>query len=208
MKRKSLLLALLLTVALSSTVLWSDDDEDEEEEHEGRGKESKMVVKGEVKFVAGKSDFPVVTNAKWKAECGSCHMLFLPGLLPARSWTKMMTGLDKHFGENAELDDATRKEITEFLEKNSADKVPTRRGIKMISGIGKNDAPLRISETSYFIKKHDEIAASVYKRKAIGSASNCIACHGGAEEGRFGEREIRIPKVDEVLKKKVEKKGP
>jgi hypothetical protein len=114
----------------------------------------------------------------------------------------MMTGLDKHFGENAELDATTNKEITDFLVKNSADVSNSRRCSKMINSIGKNDAPLRITETAYFIRKHDEVSASTFKRKAIGSASNCIACHKGAEVGNFSEHEVRIPKVDELPPKK------
>ena len=46
-------------------------------------------------------------------ECGACHMVFQPSFLPARSWQKMMEGLKDHFGENAELDEATSKRITE-----------------------------------------------------------------------------------------------
>jgi cytochrome c553 len=192
------LLAVFLVLILASSMVMSDDDEHEERErgeHERGGKQS-------VSFNRERSGIPVAMNAKWKAECSSCHMLYLPGLLPARSWTKMMTGLDKHFGENAELDAATNKEITDFLVKNSADTAGSMRGSKILNGIGKNDAPLKISETAYFIRKHDEVSASTYKRKAIGSAANCIACHKGAEIGNFSEHEVRIPKVDELPAKK------
>ena len=48
-----------------------------------------------------KQAMPAVANAKWKTECSGCHMLYHPGLLPERSWNKMMAGLEKHFGENA-----------------------------------------------------------------------------------------------------------
>ena len=195
MKRKSLLLLFLVSIlTLSSFVLRSEDEEHERREHEGRKREGNFVSSGR--------DVPVVTNAKWKTECSSCHMLYLPGLLPARSWTKMMDGLDKHFGENAGLDAATKKEITDFLVQNSSDNSPSRRGGKILSSIGKSEAPLRISETTYFVRKHDEIRASTYKRKAIGSAANCIACHGGAELGDFSEHGVRIPKEGEVPVKK------
>jgi hypothetical protein len=201
------LLALLLVLGLASSYVYSDDDENEEHErHErserGEGKGGKQ----EVSFNRARSGIPSVMNAKWKAECSSCHMLYLPGLLPAKSWTKMMDGLDKHFGENAELDAPVKKEITDFLVANSADGTPNRRGNKIVNSIAKNDAPLRISETAYFIRKHDEVSASTYKRKAIGSAANCIACHKGAEEGNFSEHEVRIPKENEVPAKKAVKK--
>src|SRR3989338_9909941 len=79
----------------------------------------------------GGGQMPPVNNVKWKAECSSCHMLYHPGLLPERSWNKMMAGLDKHFGENASLDPMTRDEITRFLVLNSADKSDNRRSSRI-----------------------------------------------------------------------------
>ncbi|MGZ3790027.1 MAG: diheme cytochrome c [Bacteriovorax sp.] len=187
------LILFVLLLTLSSLNILRGDDDDEEEEHGGRREN-----KGEVYKINNRSDFPAVVNQKWKAECSSCHMLYLPSLLPARSWTKMMSGLNKHFGENAELDPATQKEITDFLVQNSSDKVHTKRGDKILSSIGRNEEVLRISETPYFKRKHDEISPSVFKRKAIGSPANCIACHSGAEKGDFSEHNVRIPKETAV----------
>ena len=142
---------------------------------------------------AGKQ-MPAVANAKWKAECASCHMLYHPALLPERSWTKIMTGVDKHFGENASLDAATRDEISRFLALNSADKQDNRRSNRINQSIPASATPLRISETRYFTSKHDEISSATFKRKSIGSAANCIACHKGAEKGDFSESQIKIPR--------------
>lgn len=144
---------------------------------------------------------PNVFNEKWKTECSSCHMLYQPGLLPERSWVKMMGDLENHFGENASLDTISQKEITNFLVVNSSDRSNNRRGQKILKTIDKNEAPLRISETKYFIRKHREIAANVYKRKSIGSPANCVACHSGAERGDYSEENVRIPKDNEFQKK-------
>ena len=140
------------------------------------------------------SSMPEVTNAKWKTECGGCHMVYHPGLLPERSWNKVMTGLDKHFGENASLDTATHDEIAQFLTANSADKQTNRRSIRINQSIKANATPIRISETRYFMAKHDEISANTFKRKSIISASNCIACHKDAEKGDFSESQVKIPR--------------
>lgn len=140
------------------------------------------------------SQMPPVTNAKWKTECSSCHMLYHPGLLPERSWNKMMSGLDNHFGENANLDTTTRDEITHFLAMNSADKQVNRRSSRINQSIPSNATPLRISETRYFTSKHDEVSAATFKRKSIGSASNCAACHKNAEKGDFSESQVKIPR--------------
>lgn len=140
------------------------------------------------------SQMPQVTNVKWKTECSSCHMLYHPGLLPERSWKRVMAGLDKHFGENASLDTATRDEIANFLVLNSADKQDNRRSNRIAQSIPASVAPLRISETRYFTSKHDEVSASTFKRKSIGSAANCAACHKGAEKGDFSESQVKIPR--------------
>ncbi len=142
----------------------------------------------------GGKQMPAVSNAKWKAECGSCHMLYHPGLLPERSWRKIMAGLDKHFGENAGLDAATQNEITRFLALNSADKQDNRRSNRINQSIAANATPLRISETRYFTSKHDEVSSTTFKRKSIGSAANCVACHQGAEKGDFSESQVKIPR--------------
>ncbi len=191
-KKIILTLVCLFSVGLLFTSHLSADDDND------GSREKKYETESSIKAAR---QIPEAFNAKWKSECSSCHMLYQPGLLPERSWTKMMGDLENHFGENAGLDAATQKEITDFLVANSSDQSNNRRGQKILKTIGKNDAPLRISETEYFIRKHREIAASVYKRKAIGSAANCVACHSGAERGDYSEENVRIPKANELPKK-------
>ena len=121
-------------------------------------------------------------------------MVYHPGLLPERSWKKVMAGLDNHFGENASLDAATHDEIAKFLADNSADKQTNRRSSRINQSIPVSSTPMRISETRYFTSKHDEISPNTFKRKSVGSASNCIACHKGAEKGDFSESQVKIPR--------------
>jgi hypothetical protein len=52
----------------------------------------------------------------------------------------------------------------------------------------------RITKSAWFVRQHDEVSASVYKRTAVGSASNCAACHPRAADGNFDEHDVRIPK--------------
>jgi cytochrome c553 len=124
------------------------------------------------------------TNAKWKGECGSCHVAYPANMLPAASWKTMMGSLDKHFGSDASLDAPTSAEILAFLEKNASQRL-TSSGQK---------PQLRITETSQFIRKHDEVSAKTWKNPQVKSAANCAACHTQAENGDFSERNIRIPK--------------
>ena len=45
-------------------------------------------------------------------ECGSCHAAYPPGMLPARSWQRVMGGLDRHYGSDASLDAPTSRVST------------------------------------------------------------------------------------------------
>ncbi len=181
-------IGIVIVFLVSSALLADDDDDDESEKHErqGRGIERSFGVR-ELEAL------PVHTA--FKKECTSCHMAYHPGLLPERSWKKMMSKLSDHFGEDASLDQKTKMDIEKFLVDHSADKSSSRRSVKMASAIPATETPLRITETLYFERKHDEISANVYKRPKVGSASNCIACHKGAESGYFSEHEVRIPKL-------------
>jgi hypothetical protein len=127
---------------------------------------------------------PGQVNAKWQQECAGCHLAFPPGLLPAASWRKLMSGLDKHFGVDASLTPEETTEITNFLVKNESNRWSA------------STAPLRITDAAWFKSKHNEreIAPAVWKRAAIKSPSNCLACHAGADKGNFDEHSIRIPK--------------
>jgi hypothetical protein len=125
---------------------------------------------------------PPPQNSKWQAECGSCHVAYPPRLLPAESWRAVMSGLSKHFGSDASVDVSSATEITDFLERNA--------GKKRDAG----PALLRITETRWFKREHDEVADRVWKNPKINSPANCAACHTQAESGNYSERNIRIPK--------------
>ncbi|MEW5850914.1 MAG: diheme cytochrome c [Myxococcota bacterium] len=170
--RGFLLLALVAGALVTTGHLLADDDDDDDELRA----------------------LPAVTQPQWKAECGSCHMLYHPALLPERSWRKLMAGLDDHFGENAALDDTTRKTITDFLAQHAADRTTARRGTVLGRGIPADQVPTRITGTRSFRGWHDELSPATFKRASVGSAANCVACHRGAERGDFSEHKVRIPR--------------
>lgn len=132
---------------------------------------------------------PAATDAAWREECGSCHVAFPPGLLPASSWAALMAGLARHFGSDASLDATRHQEIASFLAAHAG-----RR-----ESAGADGKPLlRITETPWFRREHrdghDGITAAVWRSPAVKSASNCAACHTQAAQGDYSERNIRIPK--------------
>jgi len=126
-------------------------------------------------------NFTMATNAKWKEECGSCHITYPPRLLPTESWAAIMTSLDKHFGADASIDDAANQEISRFLASNS-------------KPLGLPNPPLRITEREWFKHEHEEVGAAVWKRKSVGSPANCSACHQHAADLNYDEDAITIPK--------------
>ena len=134
---------------------------------------------------ADRMPLPANTPASYKAECTSCHMAFQPALLTAGDWRKTMNGLKDHFGTDATVDKAKQQEITSFLERNAGD----------VSKLGSAGEPPRITQTARFIRKHREIPAKYWKDPRIKSAANCEACHRGAAEGNYSERDILIPEL-------------
>ena len=139
-------------------------------------------------------DVAPVTYMKYEKECGDCHMPYPAGLLPGRSWQKIMSGLDNHFDDNAELDPAVNQEITDYLVRNSADNSPYRRSRRIMRTLSSEQVPLRITELSYVRRAHREIPKRmVVGNDKVNSLSNCSACHQRAKQGSFSEREIHIP---------------
>ena len=132
----------------------------------------------------GKPLRPAQVNAKEQQECGSCHIAYAPGLLPAESWRKIMSGLDQHFGADATLTAQENKEITAFLIDNASNRWSAKT------------APLRITESRWFKTKHDsrEISPDTWKRTSVKSPANCQACHVDAAKADFNEHRIKIPK--------------
>jgi hypothetical protein len=120
----------------------------------------------------------------YQAECAACHIAYPPGMLPAQSWQQLMDHLSKHFATDASLDSATAQQISGWLQANAG---TGRR-------FGEAPPQQRISKSSWFVRQHDEVGASVFKRASVGSAANCAACHVHAADGNFNENAVRIPK--------------
>jgi hypothetical protein len=123
-------------------------------------------------------------NATYESECGSCHVAYPPRLLAAPAWERIVKGLDKHFGTDASLDATTAGTIRAYL-----DTYAQPAGSKRY-----DPGAARITETRWFRKEHDEIAAGVFRRASVASPANCAACHPQAARGQFNEHDVRIPR--------------
>lgn len=124
----------------------------------------------------------------YQRECGSCHLAYPAGMLPAASWATLMAGLSDHFGESAELQPPLVATIARYLMTHSAQ--PGDRVLRRV----RESTPLRITELPYFIRQHHEIPKRmVTENPEVGGFSNCGACHQNATGGDFNEDRVSIP---------------
>lgn len=122
-------------------------------------------------------------------ECSACHIAFQPAFLPAASWQKLMEPqqLSNHFGDDASLPDAARKQIEDYYVRNAGGRMAGSEPV------------LRISETKYWQRKHrpGEVNPAAFQDPKVKSKANCAACHKQAARGFYedeeeGEREGRF----------------
>ncbi len=90
-----------------------------------------------------------------------------------------MAGLDRHFGQNAELEPEVRAVLERWL-------------VERAGSSGGDGAPLRATEAGWFRHKHRKVEGAA-ARPAVRSIANCAACHPGAERWDFDEDGVRIP---------------
>ena len=135
-------------------------------------------------------------DAQWQHECGSCHLAYHPSLLPARSWEAML-GQQDHFGEDLALDAGVVASLSSFAAAHSAEHAETPAAWKIASRTSAGSAPLRITETSYWKRRHAAVTDADWQRvKKI----DCGGCHLDAELGTFEPGAIHIGKTGDARK--------
>lgn len=176
--------ALLLALCLGATWAYAHDDDDEDEGRHRRHEHREHSEGQRDRHASNVSNVSNVSNAALKEECGSCHIVYPPNMLGAESWRELMAHLNKHFGTDASLDNVTQRELSALLQNQAGDYSAGRSG----------RPALRISETAWFEREHDEVSPRTWRNPKVKSPSNCAACHTQAAQGRFNEREIRMPR--------------
>ena len=165
---------------------YANDDEREHDKHESREHRKQDSSRSpQIKAMAPED---LQARNDYIKECGSCHLAYPAKFLPAASWATLMSRLENHFGESAELPAPQIAYIARYLVTHSAQ--PGDRKLKLLG----QTVPLRITELPYFIRKHDEIPARMVTGNAeVGSFSQCEACHLNADRGDFDEDRVVIP---------------
>jgi hypothetical protein len=153
-----------------------------------------IVAAGAATPALADGTFPKVANETVLYECSDCHLAYQPQMLPQRSWRKLMDGLADHFGEELSLDDETRSEVLGYLLDHAADRGNKKRGRKFMKGLGRDDAPIRITETPRWRRNHRELPDRVWADPRVDFKGQCEVCHTEAERGRYDDDDgLRFP---------------
>jgi len=113
--------------------------------------------------------------------------------LPSASWAGILGKLPDHFGQAVDIDAGSKKTIAKYLTDNAAE----HSGAKLAAEIMKclrGQAPSRITQIPCIRREHHDIPSEVFNRKAVGSFSNCSACHKTADQGIYDDDNVVIPK--------------
>ncbi|MAC82760.1 MAG: hypothetical protein CL624_01360 [Arcobacter sp.] len=137
-----------------------------------------------------KSTYYEQHNELFVSECAACHTLYPPNLLPKRSWIKLMSDLENHFGDDASLEKEDYSLILSFLVENSAETSTMEASVKILDSI-KNKDIIAISQTIFWKKRHNEIDSSIFEDNKIKSKANCKACHTDIEKGLIEDENIK-----------------
>ncbi|MGY4830793.1 diheme cytochrome c [Sphaerotilaceae bacterium SBD11-9] len=131
----------------------------------------------------GRGAMPRTVPPAYLQECAACHLAYPPGMLPAHSWQRVMSGLDHHYGSDASLDAATAQQLSTWLQAYAGT-------YKRVTEEPPQD---RITRSAWFERKHRKVEPAVWQLPSVKSAANCAACHVGAEQGRFDDDDLRVP---------------
>lgn len=141
-------------------------------------------------FLAAPALFPAMASAQISQdpilvkECSSCHLAFSAGWLPQASWKKIVNGLPNHFGDDARLPDERKAQVEAALMAGAGD-AKTGRSSPFVKSVNGDEAPLRLSETMGFQRKHKKFKPGTATVARAKSLANCQACHPKAAEGVF-----------------------
>ena len=155
---------------------------------------SKTVVLLLCAALAGSAEGVAAVGAgTYRRECGGCHVAYPAEFLPQASWQKLLDGLDKHFGDSAEVLPEDRAAIEHYLSSHSYEQLRVKR--RYGERFDTPGVPLRLTRSRYFLAIHHELSArEVEANPGVKTFARCQACHRGAERGSFDEDEVRIPR--------------
>ncbi|MDP3621445.1 MAG: diheme cytochrome c [Polynucleobacter sp.] len=143
-----------------------------------------IAIASRVVLAEGSIRIPTERSPSYQTECGSCHLAYPPGLLPAQSWSTIMSSLSKHYGADASLDPKDTQAISAWLTQYAG----------TYKRVAEAPPENRITQSYWFKKKHRKVKAGDFGKPSVKSAANCNACHRQAEQGNFDDDDVQIPR--------------
>ena len=129
-----------------------------------------------------------VLNPAYVKECGACHTPHHPSLAPAATWTRIIAGLNNHFGDNAELEHSTM--LLDYLVEQRRDwDTNAANRLRVADRRTHCASPKPQAGSASPASRHRSI-----RLQKVAGKLNCAACHADAASGRFHPRSIAIPK--------------
>lgn len=142
-----------------------------------------LVLAATAAWGDGGRQLPADMPKAYTQECAACHTAYPPGMLPRASWSRIMSGLDRHYGTDASLDAATLQQLDAWLQAHAGTYKKVRE-----------DPPDdRITRAPWFEREHRKVEAATWQLPSVKSAANCAACHAGADRGVYDDDDLRIP---------------
>jgi diheme cytochrome c len=142
-----------------------------------------------------KTGFLEVNDPVYAKQCGQCHFAYLPGLLPQRSWQRILSKPADHFGTSLPLTPAALEQVSKYLGENAADVSPYEGSKALLQLISPDKTPVRVSELIVIRRKHVAILEVINMRRPlkVQDLTNCDACHTKAAQGDFAVKRLSIP---------------
>ena len=126
---------------------------------------------------------PRIVPPAYIQECASCHTAYPPSMLPAASWRRVMSSLDRHYGSDASIEPAAAQQIGQWLNAHAG----------TYKRVAEEPPQDRITRSAWFGRKHRKVEPAVWQLPSVKSAASCSACHTGADRGDYDDAGLRMP---------------
>jgi Dihaem cytochrome c len=131
-------------------------------------------------------------NTLYVDACGRCHLAYPPGLLPTRSWEKLLGNMQDHFGKPVSVTDTGA--ITAYVTTRAADRSSSILSGQIVQSLRSSEPPQRIVDIPFINHEHEDVPQRlITDNPGVRSLSNCASCHPHAQAGSFRESEVDIP---------------
>lgn len=135
---------------------------------------------------------PAVDDPTYREVCGTCHFALQPGLLPSRSWQRLLACSQDHFGQPLDLEAGQLAQIETYLTANAAERTPGELARDIVESIG-SSVPVRVTDVPEIQRQHRRLDPTVFERPSVAGRADCPACHHDAAAGLYDDDAVTVP---------------